>query len=121
MEGDDGWYFCFELLGSIEDGPVTPYRDDEGYQVVVLTGHELQAGQVLMLGHDLSFRAGVGEVVEGFRSLGDDADGLLDQLEDLILLVDAADHQNREHWFLHRICLYLRCQQLTKLKSSESN
>ena len=94
LEGDNRWYFSFELLGSIENSTVTSYCDDESYEIVMLARNKLQTSQFLMFRYNFFFSASIGEVVEGFRSLGDSLDGFLDELKDLLFFVDAADHQN---------------------------
>ena len=43
LEGDNGRYFGFEFLGSVEDGAVSSDRDDVIVEGVVLRGDELKS------------------------------------------------------------------------------
>jgi len=101
LEGNDGRNFNFELFCGIEDGTISSDGDDEGDEVIVLAGDKLKAGEFLMLSKYFRFGACVCEVVECLGELGDDADGLFDGLENLLLFVDATDHQNGQHLILH--------------------
>ena len=106
LEGEKGWTVLRELLGGVEDGAVAAHGDDVGDDGLVECGIEYVT---VVVGEDeIDFLFGV--LVHGVEDGGGEADelqdGVLDEFEDLVFFVDAANQQHTHYIGVYCVHLF---------------